>query len=75
MWAYSVSHVWAVGLGGHVSLYNGDTWEQATTPTQEDLYSVSGTQENDVFAVGANGVSIFKHYSGQWRLLHLPFAS
>ena len=68
VWAASATSIWVVGDQGTLLFCNGGaSCQLVTTPTTAALYAVSGTREYDVFAVGAGGVAIYKHYSGQWR--------
>lgn len=89
VYASSGSDAWAVGSyaisgGGQNTLtehWNGTAWSVVTSPdpdpTNDDLYSVSGTSASDVWAVGSHfdmstysGGSIVMHWNGtNWALV------
>jgi hypothetical protein len=87
--ALSSSNVWAVGEhtasnGAFVTLverWNGSSWSVVTSPspssTANDLYAVSATSANDVWAVGyQNGSSnqpLIEHWNGSaWSVVASP---
>lgn len=46
---------WAVGAGGKIARWDGQAWQAATSPTQNDLYAVLAVKEDQVWAVGQGG--------------------
>jgi hypothetical protein len=66
VWGTSATSVWAVGAGGTALYYNGIQWQARPTPTEvqaDNLVSVSGTSDSNVFAVGTPGPSSFDAYT------------
>ena len=63
-------YAWAVGDGGNIwyTSNGGTTWSAQTSPTTNDLYDVSATALNNVWAVGASGTIL--HYDGTSWAVH-----
>jgi hypothetical protein len=80
--ALSANNVWAVGQsGGHnlIEHFDGTSWSvvSAPAPRNSDLFSVSGTGPNDVWAVGSAGRSDSRvqilHWDGtSWSTVTAP---
>jgi len=93
--AISASDVWAVGWAQDpngpqyvkrtlIQHFNGSTWDIVNSPnvrgdTNSQLFSVSGTSANDVWAVGSthNGTlpsrTLIQHWDGaQWNIVSSP---
>ena len=71
VWATGDAHIWVCGERGTLWFYGGEStggWARVSVPTTEDLFAVSGNRENDVFAVGSNGVAVVRHWDGKWKL-------
>ena len=68
VWAAGATSVWVSGDAGTLIFCEGSSaCDSVAVPTSAALYAVAGTREYDVFAVGAGGVAIYKHWSGEWR--------
>lgn len=52
MWGASASDVWAVGDLGTILHWNGVAWSPVNSGTSAQLFAVSGTGPNDVWAAG-----------------------
>jgi hypothetical protein len=80
--AISANNAWAVGFtAGHnlIEHWNGAAWSivSAPAPRNSDLFSVSGTGPNDVWAVGSAGRSDSRvqilHFDGtSWTAVSAP---
>jgi len=62
VWGSSSSDVFAVGDGGTILHYNGDSWSSMASGTTHRLYDVWSSSSSDVFAVGDGGIIL--HYNG-----------
>jgi len=64
VWGPSVNNVFAVGSGGNILRYDGNSWNSMTSnlAASVTLFGVWGTSINDVFAVGSGGV--IAHFDG-----------
>ena len=58
VWGTSSTDVFAVGSGGTIVHYNGNTWSTMTSGTIQHFYGVWGTSSSDIFAVGTGGTII-----------------
>ena len=68
VWAASATNVWVAGDQGTLLFCDGgSTCLPVAVPTSAALYAVAGTREYDVFAVGAGGIAIYKHWNGEWK--------
>ena len=68
VWAAGTTSVWVGGDAGTLIFCEGSSaCDRVAVPTSAALYAVAGSREYDVFAVGAGGVAIYKHWSGEWR--------
>lgn len=69
-WVYGFgpNDLYFVGNEGLVLHYDGSTFTQQTTPTDQNLWGVWGSGPNDVYAVGGNGreenQATILHYDG-----------
>jgi hypothetical protein len=77
VWAASCTDVFAVGMAGSITHYNGSSWSAMTSNTPYPLYSVWGSSDSDVFAVGGTaGTSVIMRYNGStWSAMTAPFSS
>jgi len=57
VWGLDASHVYAVGKGGIIMMWDGSKWGAMTNPEKDDLYDVWGTTSK-IFAVG-QGVDLY----------------
>ncbi|MGB2854970.1 MAG: hypothetical protein WBC55_11065, partial [Dehalococcoidia bacterium] len=62
VWGSSPSDVFAVGYGGAILHYDGNSWSPMSSGTTLGLLGVWGSSSTDVFAVGNNGTIL--HYDG-----------
>jgi hypothetical protein len=77
VWGTSASSVWAVGQRGTALYYDGVRWQARPTPTEvqlDTLKSLSGTADNNIFAVGtptslATGTSVMRFDGTSWNLV------
>ena len=51
-----------VGEAGSISMFDGTTWSEPTSPTNDDLNAVYVNSASDMFAVGSQGAIV--HYDG-----------
>ena len=71
VWGSGPADVFAVGDGGTVLHYDGQSWESMASPTGDSLRGVWGSGPADVFAVGVGGTVL--HYDGQsWESMASP---
>jgi hypothetical protein len=62
-------NAWAVGDGGVIVWWNGNSWANVNSPTTANLYSVFFTNSSSGWAVGGtsnNGVIL--NYNGTWNV-------
>jgi hypothetical protein len=64
VWGSSPDSVWAVGSGGSIVHYDGDTWRPISSPTNETIIALWGSGPDDVFAVGGETVGTIIHFDG-----------
>jgi len=78
VWGTSASSVWAVGAGGTALYFNGIQWQSRPTPQEvqrDTLQSLSGTADNNIFAVGTPnsgtiaGTSVVRFDGTSWNFL------
>lgn len=63
-----------VGSGGAIETWDGDSWQDAQSPTTVGLDAVYAASSNDVFAAGESEVIV--HYDGsQWSQVYPSGAS
>lgn len=69
-WGTSSSDLFVVGDSGLVAHFDGKSWTKMATGTRENLYSISGTDNNNIWAAGYNidnGHTVLLHYTnGFW---------
>jgi photosystem II stability/assembly factor-like uncharacterized protein len=69
IWGSSVDDLYVAGAGGTMAYTNDDgvSWNDVTTPTKNDLYSLWGSAPGDLYAVGP-GVTIIHttNYGASW---------
>jgi hypothetical protein len=62
-------NAWAVGGGGTIVHWNGNSWSTDTSPTSDNLYSVVFTNATNGWAVGgAADRGVILHYNGTWNI-------
>lgn len=62
---------WAVGEGGLILHWDGNTWDQFSSPVIEDLNAISMLSESDGWIVGKNGTIL--HWDGSaWTQQESP---
>jgi hypothetical protein len=60
-------NAWAVGDGGVIVMWDGNSWTTVTSPTTMNLYSVVFNSPTNGWAVGGSGsTGIILHYNGTW---------
>jgi hypothetical protein len=62
VWSAAASDVWAVGDGGVVLHYDGQSFRAEHVDAHKDLFAIHGSSANDVWAVGKGGLVL--HYDG-----------
>lgn len=55
IWGLSTSDIWIVGVKGYIAHYDGVSFTQTASGTNEHLYGVWSSSATDVWAVGDNG--------------------
>jgi hypothetical protein len=66
VWGNTPNDVYAVGAGGEIIHYDGASWAEMISGTQNDLWDVSGDDSGRVFAVGRGGtIQLFD--GSTWR--------
>lgn len=74
LWGDSSTSVWAVGEGGLLRHFDGQTWIQSPGIPCADLMGIWGASANDVWVVGRNGIIL--HWDGlSWRVAERQTAS
>lgn len=68
VFALDARHVWAVGDGGDILYFDGKTWKEQRSGTEQPLYGVSALDEKHVWAVGYGGTVVF-YDGGSWKAL------
>ncbi len=60
---------WAVGDGGTIAHWNGNSWSIVTSPTTDNLYSVVFNNATSGWAVGGTATKgDILHYNGTWSI-------
>jgi len=62
IWGSSDHDIFAAGDGGTILHYDGSTWSQMSSGTENDLRCLWGNSSTDVYAAGAEGAVL--HYDG-----------
>jgi hypothetical protein len=68
-WAHSRWDVFVVGDGGKILYFNGTVWGEMDSPTVSNLFSVHGTNPDNVYAAG-DGV-VIKWDGSEWTVLDI----
>lgn len=66
---------WAVGDNGTVLHFNGQEWIAEDSQTTMNLRAVLCTEDNTVYAAGADGTVLLRNAEGRWVNLDCPFSS
>lgn len=66
---------WAVGDNGTVLHFDGVSWQHETSNTTMNLRAVLCTNDNIVYAAGADGTVLQRDAQGQWSNLNCPLSS
>ena len=69
VWAVSASDVWAVGVDGTATHWDGARWKTAPSFTTANLIRVRGSASNDIWALGLQpdaGSVVFHFDGGSW---------
>jgi hypothetical protein len=73
VWGSGPDDVWAVGTGGVILHFDGQTWSAADSPTGERLIAVWGTGPEAAYAVGGDALGLILAWDGQaWSELDRP---
>lgn len=62
---------WAVGEAGIILHYDGESWRQVESPTEEGLHAVAFSSADDGWAVGQAG-TILRYRGGAWHSVSAP---
>jgi hypothetical protein len=62
VWGASATDVWVAGEAGTLLHWNGSTWTQVATGTENGLRAITGTSKTDIWAAGLDGTLI--HFDG-----------
>lgn len=80
VWAQSSESVYVAGDGGAIFHWNGSSWTEMETPTERPLFSIHGSSNNNIWAVGGESYqstnddrSVVLHYDGSsWTEMPKP---
>ncbi|MDX2260258.1 MAG: hypothetical protein SFU84_00995 [Gemmatimonadales bacterium] len=72
LWGLDDVRYWTVGSGGAVFQHDAAGWRQMPTPTGTELWSIWGTSENALIAVGNSGTVLECCLSGGWQRVEVP---
>jgi hypothetical protein len=62
-------NAWAVGDGGTIATWNGNSWTTVNSPTTENLHSVVFINATEGWAVGgSSNTGVILHYNGTWGI-------
>ncbi len=64
---------WAVGDDGAILAFDGQAWQQQTSPTRVNLRGIARAPGGRLFAVGGEGTVISGGGDGHWEALACPF--
>jgi hypothetical protein len=64
--AISANDVWTVG-GGNIWNFNGTNWTEVASGLSGDLFAISGSSANDIFAVGETISTVDETLVEQWN--------
>lgn len=73
IWGSSETNVFAVGGGGAILRYNGETWSSMVSNTNNDLMGIWGSADANIFVVGRSG-TILRFNGGNWIKMESPTA-
>lgn len=78
--AFSSERAFAVGRKGTILRFDGQRWEAEASPTEQDLWGIWGEREDDLWAVGGDGLAeghaTLLHFDGDsWSNVELPVLS
>jgi len=68
IWGSAANDVYIVGQPGLIMHFDGQNWEQQTSPTQAPLISVWGPNAGEVFICGHEG-TVLRNTGGGWTTL------
>jgi hypothetical protein len=69
VWGTANDHVFAIGENGLILRFDGTSWMQEVSGTQEDLVSLWGTGPDNIVAVGGRANAAVLTYDGdQWSV-------
>ena len=70
VWGSSADDVWVVGVSGYAMHFNGSSWTHVETPisnTVRTLFTVTGDEEGNIYAVGGAGDGNILRWNGvEW---------
>src|SRR5690606_34769816 len=66
---------WAVGDDGTILNFDGDSWQNQTSPTRLNLRGITRAPNGRLFAVGGEGTVITSTGDGHWQTLDCPIAA
>jgi hypothetical protein len=69
----TATDAWAGGIGGRLVHFDGVSWTPTLPPAAWRLMGISGTGPDDVWAVGARGITLHRDADG-WKLVELDGA-
>jgi hypothetical protein len=68
VWGSTGTNVFTVGSRGTILRYDGSSWIDLNSGTEQDLYAVWGSSGTDVFAVGSSG-TILRYDGSAWSAM------
>jgi hypothetical protein len=66
LWGTRDNDIWVIGNGGHISHYNGATWQTVPSGTSDNLSGIFGFSDKDVWVVGDAG-SVLRWDGVEWK--------
>lgn len=80
VWAESENSVYVAGDGGAIFHWNVSSWSEMETPTERPLFSIHGSSNDNIWAVGGDSYqstnddrSVVLHYDGSsWQEMPVP---
>lgn len=75
IWGSSHADVWAAGDGGAIYHFDGMAWQPVSSPTGNDIESISGSRADDVYIAGPSVGSVYRWDGIVWHPMQVPMRS
>lgn len=66
LWGRSASELYAVGTGGVILSSDGEAWTQLSSPTDRNLFTISGDSQELLAVGGAFSGTLLRSEGGEW---------